>query len=46
VSWWVRIVNINAKKQSRAAKIVYQNSGENFKIIEDIRGVIMVANSQ
>ena len=37
---------MNAKIQSSAAKIVYQNSGENFKIIEDIKGVIIAANSQ
>ena len=27
-------------------KIVYQNSGKTFKIIEDIIGVIMAGNSQ
>jgi hypothetical protein len=37
---------MNAKIQSSAAKIVYQISGVNFKIIEDIIGVIMAANSQ
>jgi hypothetical protein len=37
---------MNAEIQSRAAKIVYQNSGANFKITEDINGVIIAANSQ
>ena len=37
---------MNAKEQSRAAKIVYQISGVNFRIIEDITGAIIAANSQ
>ncbi len=32
--------------QSSTAKIVYQQSGANFKITEDINGVIIAADSQ
>jgi hypothetical protein len=40
------MTKIVADKQSSIAKIVYQNSGKIFKIIEDIIGVIMAGNSQ
>ena len=42
----MRIVRINAETQSSAAKIVYHVSGANFRIIDDITGVIIAANSQ
>ena len=46
VSWYVRITREKADIQSRAAKIVYQVSGEIFKIAEAINGVIIAADSQ
>ena len=46
VSWYVRIIRVKADTQSRAARIVYQVSGEIFKIAEAISGVIMAADSQ
>jgi hypothetical protein len=42
----VRIVRINAEIQSSVARIVYPVSGINFKINEDITGVMIAANSQ
>jgi hypothetical protein len=42
----VRIIRINAEIQSSAAKIVYHISGANFRITDDINGVIIAANSQ
>ena len=42
----MRIIRINAEIQSSIAKNVYHISGANFKITEDINGVIMAANSQ
>jgi hypothetical protein len=42
----VRIIRINDETQSRAAKIVYHVSVANFRITEDINGVIIAANSQ
>jgi hypothetical protein len=41
----VNIISINADKQSSAANIVYQVSGFNFNIIEEISGVINVESS-
>ena len=46
ISWYVNIISIKANIQSRVAKIVYHVSGMNFKIIDDIIGVIIAANSQ
>jgi hypothetical protein len=42
----VIIVKQKANIQSSAAKIVYHVSGANFKIIDDITGVIIAASSQ
>jgi hypothetical protein len=42
----VKIIRINAEIQSSAARIIYHISGANFRIIDDINGVIMAANSQ
>lgn len=46
VSLYVSITKEIAVIQSSAAKIVYQFSGINFKIMEAIIGVIIAGNSQ
>ena len=46
VSWYVRIIRTKADIQSRDARILYQVSGEIFKIAEAINGVIIAADSQ
>lgn len=42
----MRITKEKADIQSRAAKMVYQVSGEIFKIADAISGVIIAADSQ